>query len=70
MTITKQHNGSIHITHLDDNDVYHSKVYYGYSRKEAVEAFQEYLLEQEVHEYIDAKNDTGFVTCNGKGQRV
>lgn len=22
---------------------------------------------QEIHEYIDAENDSGFVTCNGKG---
>lgn len=24
----------------------------------------------EVHEYIDAEDDSGFVTCNGKGERI
>lgn len=24
----------------------------------------------EVHEYIDAEDDSGFVTCNGKGEIV
>lgn len=32
---------------------------------EAIEA-----MESEVHEYIDAEDDSGFVSCNGKGERV
>lgn len=91
MTITRQHNGSLHITHIDDAGNYYSKVYYGYEWNEACDCFLQYLENEgisqeelqderegefwefvgfERHEYIDAEDDSGFVTCNEKGEII
>lgn len=97
MTITQQHNGSLHVTHIDDTGNYHSKVYYDYTCDEAIACFFEYLKDEgmpkseikelhedhefwefvnfkytsdELHEYIDAADDSGFVTCNFKGEVI
>jgi hypothetical protein len=46
MTITKQHNGSLHVTHLSDKGEYHSKVYYDYTVNEAIACFFEFLKDE------------------------
>ena len=68
MLIEKNHNGSITISDSEPGYLF-TKTYYGYSRKEAIEAFK-CDLQDKIHEYIDAEDDSGFVTCNEKGEVV
>lgn len=46
VNIEVQHNGSLLVTHTDDKNRSYKQVYYGYTKKEAIKKFRDYIDKQ------------------------